>query len=271
MNNNEIIKHVRGESQFIDDLKLPHDILYGTVLTSEIPHGKIEKIDLGNALSLKGVVQIIDHHDIPGENQIGAIIKDEELLSDGIVKFAGEPILLILSESLDSGREALKEIKVDISPIPAITDPRESFRAGNLIVPPRTFDYGDTDSAWEKCEVVAEGRVESGGQEHFYMETQASLAYPVEKDSVKVLSSTQSPTSVQKAVSGVLGIPMNRVEVDVRRLGGGFGGKEDQATPWAAMAALGAYITKGLLKLFYQDLMISGIPVRGTRSHPISR
>ncbi|MCK4890711.1 MAG: xanthine dehydrogenase, partial [Candidatus Aminicenantes bacterium] len=91
MNNNEIIKHVRGESQFIDDLKLPHDILYGTVLTSEIPHGKIEKIDLGNALSLKGVVQIIDHHDIPGENQIGAIIRDEELLSDGIVKFAGEP------------------------------------------------------------------------------------------------------------------------------------------------------------------------------------
>ncbi|MCK5004561.1 MAG: molybdopterin-dependent oxidoreductase [Candidatus Aminicenantes bacterium] len=267
MNNNEIIKHVRGESQFIDDLKLPHDILYGTVLTSEIPHGKIEKIDLGNALSLKGVVQIIDHHDIPGENQIGAIIRDEELLSDGIVKFAGEPILLILSESLDSGREALKEIKVDISPIPAITDPRESFRAGNLIVPPRTFDYGDTDSAWEKCEVVAEGRVESGGQEHFYMETQASLAYPVEKDSVKVLSSTQSPTSVQKAVSGVLGIPMNRVEVDVRRLGGGFGGKEDQATPWAAMAALGAYITKRPVKI----VLSRSDDIRNTgKRHPFS-
>ncbi len=267
MNNNEVIKHVRGESQFIDDLKLPHDILYGTVLTSEIPHGKIEKIDLGNALSIKGVVQIIDHHDIPGENQIGAIIRDEELLSEGIVKFAGEPILLILSESLDSGREALKEIKVDISPIPAITDPRESFRAGNLIVPPRTFDYGDTDSAWEKCEIVAEGRVESGGQEHFYMETQASLAYPVEKDSVKVLSSTQSPTAVQKTVSGILGIPMNRVEVDVRRLGGGFGGKEDQATPWAAMAALGAYITKRPVKI----VLSRSDDIRNTgKRHPFS-
>ncbi|MCK4889398.1 MAG: molybdopterin-dependent oxidoreductase, partial [Candidatus Aminicenantes bacterium] len=148
-----------------------------------------------------------------------------------------------------------------------ITDPRESFRAGNLIVPPRTFDYGDTDSAWEKCEVVAEGRVESGGQEHFYMETQASLAYPVEKDSVKVLSSTQSPTSVQKAVSGVLGIPMNRVEVDVRRLGGGFGGKEDQATPWAAMAALGAYITKRPVKI----VLSRSDDIRNTgKRHPFS-
>ncbi len=267
MNNNEIVKHVRGESQFIDDLTLPHDILYGTVLTSDIPHGKIRKIDLGNALSVKGVVKILDHHDIPGENQIGAIIRDEELLSDGIVKFAGEPILLILSDSLDSGREALKEIKVDISSIPAITDPRESFRAGNLIVPARTFDHGDTDSAWAKCEVVAEGRVDSGGQEHFYMETQASLAYPVEKDSVKILSSTQSPTAVQKAVSGVLGIPMNRVEVDVRRLGGGFGGKEDQATPWAAMAALGAYITKRPVKI----VLSRSEDIRNTgKRHPFS-
>ncbi|MCK5222471.1 MAG: molybdopterin-dependent oxidoreductase, partial [Candidatus Aminicenantes bacterium] len=202
MNNNEIIKHVRGESRFIDDITTPDNILYGIVLTSEIPHGKIEKIEFRDALAVKGVVKIIDHTDIPGENQIGAIIQDEELLSDGIVKFAGEPILLILSEDPDSGREALKMIRVDISPLPVITDPRESFRSGNLIVPPRTFDHGDIDSAWGKCDVVIEGRADSGGQEHFYMETQASLAYPVERDGVKIISSTQSPTAVQKAASG---------------------------------------------------------------------
>ena len=204
MNNDEIIKHARGESVFIDDINAPDDVLYGTVLTSSVPHGKIERIEYGNVHSIKGVVKILDHRDIPGENQIGAIIKDEELLSDGVVKFAGEPIILILSEDPDSGIEAAAEIKVEISPLPAITDPRESFRKGNLIVPPRTFDHGDVDSAWDKCEYIVEGKAESGGQEHFYMETQASLAYPVENDKVRVHSSTQSPTAVQKTVSNVL-------------------------------------------------------------------
>ncbi len=267
MNNSEIIKHVRGESLFIDDMNTPDDVLFGTVLTSTIPHGKIESIDIGNALNIEGVVKIIDHHDIPGENQIGAIIKDEELLSDGLVKFAGEPILLILSEDPDSGIKASEEIKVEISPLPAITDPRESFRKGNLIVPSRTFDYGDIESAWNKCETIVEGRVESGGQEHFYMETQASLAYPVENDGVKIFSSTQSPTAVQKAVSNVLGISMNRVEVDVKRLGGAFGGKEDQATPWAAMAALGSYLTKRPVKL----VLSRSDDIRNTgKRHPFS-
>ncbi|MEN8222663.1 MAG: molybdopterin cofactor-binding domain-containing protein [Acidobacteriota bacterium] len=267
MNNNEIIKHVRGESFFIDDMNTPEDVLYGTVFTSPVPHGKIENIDIGNALKIKGVVKILDYHDIPGDNQIGAIIKDEELLSDGVVKFIGEPILLILSEDPDSGKKAAEEIKIEISPLPVITDPRESFRKGNLIVPARTFDYGDVDTAWEKCDVVVEGRVESGGQEHFYMETQASLAYPVENDGVRVHSSTQSPTAIQKTVSNVLGIPMNRVEVDVRRLGGGFGGKEDQATPWAAMAALGSYLTKRPVKL----VLSRSDDIRNTgKRHPFS-
>jgi len=267
MNNDEIIKHVRGESIFIDDINTPDDVLYGTVLTSSVPHGKIEKIEYGNAHNIKGVVKILDHRDIPGENQIGAIIKDEELLSDGVVKFVGEPILLILSEDSDSGKNAASEISVDISPLPAITDPRESFRRGNLIVPPRTFDHGNVDSAWAKCECIVEGKAESGGQEHFYMETQASLAYPVENDKVRVHSSTQSPTAVQKTVSNVLGIPMNRVEVDVKRLGGAFGGKEDQATPWAAMAALGAFLTKRPVKL----VLSRSDDIRNTgKRHPFS-
>ncbi len=267
MNNNEIIKHVRGESLFIDDMNTPDDVLYGTVITSVVPHGKIHSIKLGNALNIKGVVKIFDHNDIPGENQIGAIIKDEELLSDGIVKFIGEPIILVLSEDPDSGKKAAEEIKVEISPLPAITDPRESFKKGNLIIPARTFDHGDIDSAWDKCKVVVEGKVESGGQEHFYMETQASLAYPVENDGVKIHSSTQSPTAIQRAVSNVLGIPMNRVEVDVRRLGGGFGGKEDQATPWAALAALGSYLTKRPVKI----VLSRSEDIRNTgKRHPFS-
>ncbi len=267
MNKNEIIKHVRGESQFIDDLNIPDNLLYGTVFTSEVPHGRIKKIDIGKASAIKGVVRIIDHKDIPGENQIGAIIRDEELLSEGVVKFAGEPILLILSEDPDSGREALKNIEVDISPLRVITDPREAFSAGDLIVPARTFDHGNIDLAWDECDTIVEGRADSGGQEHFYMETQASIAYPVEKDGVKVLSSTQSPTAVQRTVSKVLGIPMNRVEVDVRRVGGAFGGKEDQATPWASMAALGAFLTKRPVKIVLsrtEDIRNTG------KRHPFS-
>jgi len=267
MNNDEIVKHVRGESEFIDDLDIPNNILYGTVFVSNVSHGKIEKIDIGNALSIKGVIRIIDYKDISGENQIGAIVKDEELLSEGEVRFIGDPILLILSEDRDSGKKALKEIKADISPLPVITDPRESFKAGNLVAPVRTFNKGDVDKGWDNCKFVVEGKVDSGGQEHFYMETQAAIAYPSEKDGVKVFSSTQSPTAVQKSISTVLKIPMNKIEVDVRRLGGAFGGKEDQATPWAVMAALGAFITKRPVKIVLSredDIRITG------KRHPFS-
>jgi len=267
MKNNEWRKHVRGESLFIDDLKMPDNLLYGTVYTSSVAKGWIKKIDYSKAESIPGIIKILTSDDIPGKNQIGTIIKDEELFTVKKVKFAGEPILLILSDSREVGKRALEFIEVDIEESTPVTDPRVAYESGDLIVPPRIFSMGNIDESWSKCDYIIEGRSESGPQEHLYMEPQSSVALPIEGTGVKVFSSTQSPTAVQRAISTVLGISMNHVEVDVRRLGGAFGGKEDQATPWAVMAALGAYITNRPVKIILErgeDIRITG------KRHPFS-
>jgi len=267
MKNNEWRKHVRGESLFIDDLKMPDNLLYGTVYTSSVAKGRIKKIDYSKAEEIPGIIKILTSDDIPGENQIGTIIKDEELFTVKKVKFAGEPILLILSDSREAGKRALEFIEVDIEESTPVTDPRVAYESGDLIVPPRIFSMGNIDESWSKCDYIVEGRSESGPQEHLYMEPQSSVALPIEGTGVKVFSSTQSPTAVQRAISTVLGISMNHVEVDVRRLGGAFGGKEDQATPWAVMAALGAYITNRPVKIILErgeDIRITG------KRHPFS-
>jgi len=148
---------------------------------------------------------------------------------------------LVIANSEESARPEARMVTATIEPLPTIFDPREAFAKGELIAAPRTFACGDVDQAWAGCAVVVSGRADSGAQEHVYLETQSALALPVENAGLRVLSATQSPTAVQRAIARVLGWPMHRIEVDVRRLGGGFGGKEDQATAWAVLAALGAW------------------------------
>ena len=267
MKNYDIIRHVKGESLFVDDITLPDDALYAYVFYSSEAHAELINIDLSEALKCKGVKHIITAKDIPGENQIGGIIQDEELLADKKVHFMGEPVALILADTWLKAKEASKKIKVEYKKLPVITDPREAYKAGELIMPPRVFLTGNVDEAWKECDLIVEGRVESGGQEHLYLETQGSVAFPVEGGGVKIISSTQAPTSGQKCAAKVLGLPMNMVEIDVIRLGGAFGGKEDQANAWCALAALGAFISKKTVKLSLarqDDMRMTG------KRHPYS-
>src|SRR3990172_8468199 len=230
MKNYDWIQHVRGESLFVDDLILPEGTLYASVFSSPIAHGKITSLDLDEAIKANGVIEILNAQDIPGENQIGAIIPDEKLLADEIVDFRGQPIALVIAKDNFSAYQAVKKIKMAYEEFPAITDPREAYQRGHLIIPPQIFSLGDTYSAWKNCDVIVEGTTESGGQEHVYLETQGSFAFPVEGGGVKIISSTQSPTAVQRAAARILGLAMNKIEVDVLRLGGAFGGKEDLST-----------------------------------------
>ncbi len=239
MKNYDIINHVRGESQFIDDLITPNGTLYATVFGSPIAHGKIKNIDLADAFAIKGVKDIITYKDIPGENQIGGIIPDEELLAEHHVHFIGMPVAIVIAESEFIAREASRKVKIDIEPLEIITEPRDAFEKGSLIMPPRVFEGGDVNAAWSECDYIIEGECESGGQEHLYLETQGAFAIPLEGGSIKIISSTQGPTAVQRVAAKVLGIDMSRIEVEVLRLGGGFGGKEYQAFPWGAKSALG--------------------------------
>ena len=158
---------------------------------------------------------------------------------------------LWLQKQNDAARAAVKKIKVDIEPLPVITDPRKQKKKDELIVPPRTFKLGDTDDAWQECDYIFEGRAETNGQEHLYIETQGAYAIPQENGAIKIYSSTQGPTAVQRALCKVTGIAMHQVEVDVTRLGGGFGGKEDQANTWAAIVCTGNLSFKKAGEIFF--------------------
>jgi xanthine dehydrogenase large subunit len=267
MQNIDAYTHVRGESVYLDDIPEISGTLYGAVFDSLVAHGKIKKLDLKEALQTEGVVRIFTYKDIPGENQIGGIVPDEPLLAEDEVHFCGMPIAFVVGESTEAVYAAVKKIKVDIGLLPVITDPREAKEKGELIIPPRTFTLGDTDNAWKKCKHVFEGRADSNGQEHLYIETQGAYAVPLENDSIKIYSSTQGPTAVQRHTAVVLGLPMNKIEVDVTRLGGGFGGKEDQATIWGCLCALATHHLKKPVK--YSLHRMEDMRMTGKR-HPYS-
>jgi len=267
MRKTDIEKHVRGESQFIDDITVPQGTLYAAVFDSTISHGKILNINIEEAKLTAGVRVILTSKDIPGINQVGGIIPDETLFAEGEVHFVGEPIGIVVADSYERARKAVRKIKIDYEKLPAVYDPREAFEQGKLIMPPRIFSFGNVDDTWDKCDFVIEGKVESGGQEHLYLETQGSIAIPEEGGRIKLISATQSPTSVQRTVARVLGVEMNNIEVDVLRLGGAFGGKEDQATHWAVMAALAAHRLNKPVKLVLNRM--DDIRMTGKR-HPYS-
>ncbi len=259
--------HVKGKSIYLDDIQEMKGTLYALPFDATVAHAKIKSIDLHKALQRKGIVTILTAKDIPGENQIGGIIPDEPLFADGEVHFRGQVIALIIGTSEHHCRQAAKLIHVEYDELPVITDAREAQRQNKLIIPPRTFTLGNTAEAWSQCEHIFEGRTDVNGQEHLYIETQGAYARPKEDGSIIVSSSTQGPTAVQKMVARVLGIPMHKVEIDTVRLGGGFGGKEDQATPWAVMVALASQLLHQPVKMAMHrmdDMRMTG------KRHPYS-
>ncbi len=267
MKNIDSYTHLRGESVYLDDIPVINGTLYAAVFESPVAHGKIISLDTQDAMKMPGVVRIFTVDDIPGENQIGGIVPDEELLAGSHVHFWGMPIALLVAETEEKARLAVKKIKVEIEPLPVITDPRIAKEKGELIIPPRTFKIGDTTAAWPLCEYVFEGKTETNGQEHLYIETQGAYAVPQENGVIRIHSSTQGPTAVQRTAARVLNIPMHQIEVDTTRIGGGFGGKEDQATTWAVMCALATYHLKRPVK--YSLHRMEDMRMTGKR-HPYS-
>jgi xanthine dehydrogenase large subunit len=241
MKNIDSYTHTRGESIYLDDIPLIAGTLFGAAYGSPHAHGKITELDLSEAEKMPGVVRIFTYKDIPGRNQIGGIVPDEPLLAEDEVHFNGMPVAFVVAESTEMAQAAVSKIKIKIDPLPIITDPREAKEKGELIIPPRTFKLGNTETAWQQCAHIFEGVAETNGQEHLYIETQGAYSIPLENKCIRIYSSTQGPTAVQRHMAVVLGIPMHQLEVDVTRLGGGFGGKEDQATLWAILCALATY------------------------------
>ncbi|WP_230080185.1 xanthine dehydrogenase molybdopterin binding subunit [Winogradskyella marina] len=253
--------HVRGESLYVDDVNIRQGTFHAVVFDSPKAHGKIKHIDYSKAEALEGVERILTYKDIPGENEIGGIIADEPLFAEYDVHFWGMPIALIVAESEFIARKARGLIDIDIEELPVITTAKEAKAKGSFINAPRSFSLGNTEKAFADCDYIFEGETFSNGQEHLYIEAQGAYAEPLENGNIKITSSTQGPTAVQATTARVLGLAMHKIEIDVTRLGGGFGGKEDQATPWAVMAALATYHLNQSVKLVlnrHDDLRMTG-------------
>jgi len=252
--------HVTGESMYIDDLpSLPGELVVD-FFWSPYAHARIRGIDLTEARRVPGVVALYTHEDL-AHNELGPIIHDEPLLPVDVCTFRGQPIVVIAAENAAAVRAAKQAMRIDLEELPPILTIDDAVAAKSFIGETRYIRRGDAETALAAAEHVLEGVFVNGGQDHFYLESQAALVYPGEHDALIVLSSTQHPTEVQEVVAHLLGIDMSQVVVQTKRMGGAFGGKEAQATHPAVMAALVARTTRRPARIVYDkdtDMHVTG-------------
>ncbi|MBM4371068.1 MAG: molybdopterin-dependent oxidoreductase [Deltaproteobacteria bacterium] len=248
MRNTDLVMHVQGTSQFVDDVPTPAGCLHAVLFTSPVARGRIRGIDTAAAAAAEGVEAVFTHRDVPGLNQVGHVLKDQPLLAVDEVVYIGQPIALVVATSRAAALRAVRLVSADLEPLEPVLDPREAAALGLIHGRKRTLACGDVDGAWARCRHIAAGSLSSGPQEHFYFETQRALALPGEHDTIKVVASAQSPGTFHLHVAEVLGIPQHKVELEIRRLGGGFGGKESTAV-WVVAPALAAFLLKRPVKL----------------------
>lgn len=237
------VGHVTGEAVYVDDIEVSDRLLIGRVITSTHAHARIRSFDLTAARRIPGVHAVLAAADIPGQNQMGPVVSDEPCLATGTVECIGQAVFLIAAESEDLCREAEGSIAVEYEPLPAVLDIASSMAQGLLLGPGRCIVRGDVEDALRRAPHRISGELTTGAQEHWYLETQVALCIPGEGDEMQVFSSTQHPSETQTLVATVLGVGKNDVVVEVRRVGGGFGGKETQANHTACWAALLAKAT----------------------------
>ena len=243
------VKHVTGQSVYVNDMVVSPLQLTGRVVYSTVAHGLIRSVDVTEALKIPGVVAILSADDIPGINQMGPVVHDEPCLAASEVSFIGQAVLLIAAENEDAAIEAERKIRIDYEELPAILTLQDAITRGDLIAPVRYIINGDADSVLDTSPHLLTGSLETGAQEHWYLETQSALAVPGEGNEMLICASSQNPSETQAIVAEVLGVPRNVVDVEVRRMGGAFGGKETQGNHVAAWAALLAHHTKRPVKL----------------------
>jgi xanthine dehydrogenase molybdopterin binding subunit len=253
--------HVTGSSRFIGDEAPLAGMLHIKFFFAPVAHAEILSLDVSAAAAVKGVERVITASDIPGENMIGHVIKDEPLFPTGRIMFLGQPLAMVLSTDERLAEEAVKLIKLEYRELPPLLEIDDADARGEWYVPERKIECGDVDTALREAAHTLEGITESANQEHFYLESQRCRAVPGEGGQITVCTATQSTMEVQEVLSHVLGIPAHRIVVDVPRLGGAFGGKERAATIWACMAGLAAYRTKKPVQVVLtrdEDMLVTG-------------
>ncbi len=241
--------HVTGEAVYIDDMQVSEQLLHGFVYTSPHAHAKILSFDLCDAKKVKGIHAVLSYQDIPGKNQMGPVFHDEPVLAEKLVECVGQAIFIIAAETEDAAIKAKSLIKIKYEILEPILTIEQAIEKNSLLQPARKIECGDVESALKNAPLKIEGEHRTGAQEHWYLETQICLCLPGEGNEIKAYSSTQNPTETQALLAEILNIQKNEVEVECRRMGGAFGGKETEANHIANWAALLCVATKRPIKL----------------------
>jgi xanthine dehydrogenase large subunit len=253
--------HVTGRARYVDDLPVPQGTLHLAFGLSSVAHGELLSVDLSAVRAAPGVVAVMTARDLPFANDVSPSAHDEPLLATDRVHYVGQPIFLVVAESHLAARKAARLGKIGYKELAALLTVDQALAADSRFEGgPVIWSKGDAAAAIARAPRVIEGRLEMGGQEHFYLEGQAALARP-EEGGVTVHSSTQHPTEIQHKVAEALNLPMNAVRVEIRRMGGGFGGKESQGNALAVACAVAARATGRACKMRYDrddDMIITG-------------
>jgi xanthine dehydrogenase large subunit len=256
------VKHVTGAALYVDDIATPLGTLEVYIAMSTRAHARVVSLDVSAVRRARGVVAVLTAADIPGVNDIAPTpTQDDPLFADGLVQYVGQSLFAVVADTVQHARAAAKLAVVDYEDLPAVITISQALAAQSYLEAPYVMARGDVDAALKLAPRTLRGRIDIGGQEHFYLEGQAALAIPGEDQDVTVHCSSQHPSEIQHTVAHVLGVPRHAVTVEVRRMGGGFGGKESQGNLPAVVAALGARITKRPVKCVYDrddDFMLTG-------------
>ena len=253
--------HVSGEAVYVDDIPELRGTLHAALGLSERAHARIKSMDLSAVRAAPGVVAVLTARDIPGRNDCGPILHDDPIFAEGLVQYIGQPMFAVIAETMIAARRAARLAQIDYDQLPAVLSPQEAKRQHSFVVPPIHRVCGEPAAALAAAPRRLKGEFAVGGQEQFYLEGQISYAVPKENLGMHVWCSTQHPTEMQHLVAHALNLQSNQVVVEVRRMGGGFGGKESQSALFACVAAVAARQLERPVKLRLDrddDMMITG-------------
>lgn len=255
------VGHVTGRAQYVDDAAQRRAMLDVWPVMSPHARAKITKRDASGARAMPGIAAVLMAEDVPGHNNVGVARHDEPLFAADEVLYHGHIVALVVGESVAACRAAAALVQVEYEPLPAVVSIREAIARESFHSAPRLMTRGDWAAAMSAAPQRLVGEFEFGGQEHFYLETQAAWAEPGDEGDVLIASSTQHPSEIQAIVSEVLHLPRNKVVVQAPRMGGGFGGKETQGNTPAALVALAAVKTGRPVRVQFDrdlDMQLTG-------------
>ncbi len=234
------VKHVTGKAIYTDDISEPKNLLHAVIGYSNCSKGVIKKIDYKDVLSSEGVVDIITEKDIEGINDVGPIFKGDKIFTSKNIEYYGQPIFAVIAKTNNLAKKAALKVKIDLKISKPIVSIEEALKKKSFVLKPKHLTRGNIKDGFKKSNNVLKGKLYSGGQDHFYLEGQIAMTIPQEDNNLLVYSSTQHPSETQQIIGKVLKQNYNSIHVIVRRIGGGFGGKETQSFLFAAITSIAA-------------------------------